>query len=352
MGNSCSSFTSVADNEYLRRYCSTEIISENDPFWNALLSFSLVDLDLVAMTSSNSKLLDDTVAPYCKNFAINNVKSGNLHTLIKYFIHRLEKVADHEMVDAEVADEVTNPFTWQVLNALFIVRIICKYFVQNLSEEVIIQQFLKPNSSGSEDENVMSEFMDSLVKGLTDIPIHETTVLLHLEIVNCLITLLALVMYDSDSAAHKMFYIEIMEGEASRRASLVTHVLLATCSHSDRLPTYIYRQDDDYSLSSTLWSVMTLGMGGGPSQSLRKVNLGTQAMLLLHILTTHPSTENPYRAALGEFNAENKQESVKPEVRIDHSKLCQVKELQFVCICVCMKLWILLDLMMIGNGII
>jgi len=30
---------------------------------------------------------------------------------------------------------------WQTYNALFIIRNVCKYFVENLSEEVVLQQF-------------------------------------------------------------------------------------------------------------------------------------------------------------------------------------------------------------------
>ena len=35
----------------------------------------------------------------------------------------------------------SNIFTWQTYNALFIIRSISKYFIENLSEEVVIQQF-------------------------------------------------------------------------------------------------------------------------------------------------------------------------------------------------------------------
>ena len=35
----------------------------------------------------------------------------------------------------------SNIFTWQTYNALFIIRSLCKYFVENLSEEVVVQQF-------------------------------------------------------------------------------------------------------------------------------------------------------------------------------------------------------------------
>jgi len=32
-------------------------------------------------------------------------------------------------------------FTWQTYNALFIIRNLCKYFVENLTEDVVLEQF-------------------------------------------------------------------------------------------------------------------------------------------------------------------------------------------------------------------
>ena len=32
-------------------------------------------------------------------------------------------------------------FTWQAYNALFIIRNVCKYFVENLTEDVLLEQF-------------------------------------------------------------------------------------------------------------------------------------------------------------------------------------------------------------------
>lgn len=43
----------------------------------------------------------------------------------------------------------SNIFTWQTYNALFIIRSLSKYFVEHLSEELILQQFeAKPKEMG------------------------------------------------------------------------------------------------------------------------------------------------------------------------------------------------------------
>jgi hypothetical protein len=44
----------------------------------------------------------------------------------------------------------SNIFTWQTYNALFIIRSLCKYFVEHLSEELVLQQFeaRPPNMDG------------------------------------------------------------------------------------------------------------------------------------------------------------------------------------------------------------
>lgn len=312
MGSNCSTLETIGSNDYLKRFSSAETLTENDPFWNALLAFSLVDLDLVAMTSSNSKLLDDTIKAHCKNLGINSVKTGNFNTLVTYFVTRLDGVIMHG-----VDDDSTNPFVWQVLNALFIIRNTCKYFIQHLSEEVIIQQFLKPgrsvDCSGGVDQTIAA-FIDALTKGLTEITILETTVLLHLEMVNTLVTLLGIVMYDTDSATNNIFYIEIMEGISAERSTLLSHSLLTTFAHHDKIPSFVYKDEESSSLSSTLWSVMTLGIGGGGQSDFKKVNLGTQSLLLLLVLASHPHTENPYSKALCSFMDEERQYLVKPEV--------------------------------------
>lgn len=41
-------------------------------------------------------------------------------------------------------------FTWQTYNALFIVRNLCKYVVENLTEEVVLEQFEAKPSDGKQ----------------------------------------------------------------------------------------------------------------------------------------------------------------------------------------------------------
>ncbi|XP_067938175.1 dymeclin-like [Watersipora subatra] len=310
MGTSCSSLQDIGSNEYLKRLCSNEILSENDPFWNALLGFSLVDLDLVVMSSSNSKLLEDAVNSLCKNLSINNAKTGNFHTQVNYFVRRLHELIRYESTDD---DENINPFTWQVLNALFIIRNICKYFIQNLSEEVIIQQFQKPGSTGASVDTSITSFIAAMTTGLTKLPIHESTILLHLEIVNTLLTILGMVMYGTDMATNNVFYIEIMEGQSEEAVSAIMQFILAAYAYQDQLPAFVYREDTSASLSSTLWSVMTLGMVRGAHTDTMKVNLALQSALLLLTLTNHPYTGNPYAKVLSSFLDDENKPLVKPE---------------------------------------
>ena len=48
----------------------------------------------------------------------------------------------------------SNIFTWQTYNALFIIRSVCKYLVEHLTEELLIQQFeaKPPGSEGTSEK--------------------------------------------------------------------------------------------------------------------------------------------------------------------------------------------------------
>jgi len=39
-------------------------------------------------------------------------------------------------------------FTWQAYNALFVIRNLCKYFVENLTEDVVLEQFRTVGTDG------------------------------------------------------------------------------------------------------------------------------------------------------------------------------------------------------------
>ena len=42
-------------------------------------------------------------------------------------------------------------FTWQAYNALFVIRNLCKYFVENLTEDVVLEQFRSVVADGNTD---------------------------------------------------------------------------------------------------------------------------------------------------------------------------------------------------------
>lgn len=53
------------------------------------------------------------------------------------------------ITDLSLSLSFSNIFTWQTYNALFIIRSLSKYFVEHLSEELILQQFeAKPKEMG------------------------------------------------------------------------------------------------------------------------------------------------------------------------------------------------------------
>jgi hypothetical protein len=79
-------------------------------------------------------LLEESTLVICKNLAINNCQTGNFGSLVRVFLTRATELkASSQLED--------NIFTWQTYNALFIIRNICKYFVENLSDEMLMQQF-------------------------------------------------------------------------------------------------------------------------------------------------------------------------------------------------------------------
>ncbi len=123
MGANSSSFSELSTNDQLRHLAGTDSITPNDPFWNQLLSFSFspprnrwgcgsicgytndilwltsiflyasctVDLPFlshVSFFSADQRLLEESTASICKNFAINNCRTGNFSALIRVFLTR------------------------------------------------------------------------------------------------------------------------------------------------------------------------------------------------------------------------------------------------------------------------
>uniref|UniRef100_A0A0L8GD18 Dymeclin n=1 Tax=Octopus bimaculoides TaxID=37653 RepID=A0A0L8GD18_OCTBM len=207
MGAAGSSFSDLPTNEYLKQLSGNKSLSSIDPFWNQLLSFSF----LSPSSSADARLLEESTSSICKNLAINNFQTGNFGALVRNFIVRATELKASTQCE-------DNIFTWQTYNALFIIRSLCKYFVENLSEELITQQFDSVNSAeaecDSDDDTPLAEkLMNSLVELLVDVPVVNFSYALHLEALNTLIVLLSIQMYQPQAASNFAYYRYMMQGK-------------------------------------------------------------------------------------------------------------------------------------------
>ncbi|XP_021934466.1 dymeclin-like, partial [Zootermopsis nevadensis] len=130
MGTSASQHGDLASNEYLQKFTRKEHISPNNPFWNRFLSISFTP----PATSSEHHALDERIDATCRQLLANNLQSGNFGSLLHVFLSRASELLASAQTD-------NNMFCWQTYNALFILRCITKFFVENLKEEDLVRQF-------------------------------------------------------------------------------------------------------------------------------------------------------------------------------------------------------------------
>ncbi|XP_014782112.1 dymeclin [Octopus bimaculoides] len=320
MGAAGSSFSDLPTNEYLKQLSGNKSLSSIDPFWNQLLSFSF----LSPSSSADARLLEESTSSICKNLAINNFQTGNFGALVRNFIVRATELKASTQCE-------DNIFTWQTYNALFIIRSLCKYFVENLSEELITQQFDSVNSAeaecDSDDDTPLAEkLMNSLVELLVDVPVVNFSYALHLEALNTLIVLLSIQMYQPQAASNFAYYRYMMQGKClseTEPGCLRYKLLVFKCKYMCI-----------FALAG-LWNVVTLGMGSTAKKKedefITEALLANQSILFVLVLANHCTGErkmiNPYRQALCSFtNSQDESESSVPTeavatFKLDFSKL-------------------------------
>lgn len=333
MGANSSSLSELNNNEYLRRLSGTESIQPSDPFWNQLLSYTFQ----VPRNSADQRLLEEQTSLICKNFAVNNCRTGNFGSLTRVFILRATELK----ASAQCEDNI---FTWQTFNALFIIRNVVKYFVENLSEEVILKQFDTPTASEAKDSMgcdikgpLADELMNCLVEILVDVPVVSFSYSLHLEALNALVTLLSVQMFQPTPAGKSAIYKYIMQGKCSIHSCVLMKTLLQNYINQEKCPPDLLQELHQGSsmlgsLSTGLWNIMTLGMAKGSEAKIEIADtlLASQSLLLILILTNHCTSErnmpNPYRQALFSFSNSQDQTPSSPTnavatFKVDFSKL-------------------------------
>ncbi|KAK8396920.1 hypothetical protein O3P69_005130 [Scylla paramamosain] len=298
MGAGSSSISQLASNEYLKRFVSEEVLTPNDPFWNQLLSFTFS----IPNTSSDHRLLEESIMPLYVELVQNHGKSGNVASLIHVFLSRATELKASAQCENTV-------FTWQAHNALFIVRCVCKLLIQHLSEEEVIEvlQTSPPNEEGiSEDnQNLVEDLVTSLVEVVVDVPLVGLTYALHQEATITLLVLTSALVFTSGDDCYLSVLKMLMTGRASIHACLFVKTLVRRFMAQDKPPAKSERGSIILGLASGLWNVLTLGLassgeegqGRGPESPLASLSV-----LLLLVLTNHytadRTTRNPYRQAL------------------------------------------------------
>ncbi|XP_022085967.1 dymeclin-like [Acanthaster planci] len=327
MGANSSSFSELTTNPFLQRFVGKEVVSEKDPFWNQLLSYSF----RVPHCSSDARLLEESTLHLCKMLAQNNLQSGNLCTLIRVFLKRVAELKTSTQKEDHV-------FVWQTYNALFIIRSSLKYLLENFSEGRIVQHlsvvvpdaartaaFLEDGLDGldmADNESrpvqtLLEEFLHSLLTLLVEVPVLNFSYVLHLEAINTLLIVLSVQMFIPRIAHKSLFFDCMMQGNCAKDAHILVKTLLDHFVKHEECPAELLKPQESspsflYGITAAvaagLWAVLTLGYGsrGHKPEPEDRGLLANQSLLLLMVLTNHythdKGVHNPYRIALCMFS--------------------------------------------------
>ncbi|XP_055478853.1 dymeclin [Psammomys obesus] len=310
MGSNSSRISDLPKNEYLKKLSGTESISENDPFWNQLFSFSFP-----APTSSTElKLLEEATISVCKSLVENNPRTGNLGALTKVFLSRTRELR----LSVECQNHI---FIWQTHNALFIICCLLKVFICEMSEEDLQLHFTyeekSPGSYSSDSEDLLEELLCSLIQLITDTPLLDITYEISVEAISTMVVFLSCQLFHKEVLRQSISHKYLMQGPCLPYTSKLVKTLLYNFIRQEKPPppgTHVLPQQSDgggllYGLASGvatgLWTVFTLGGAGSKSSSPELTSpLANQSLLLLLVLvnlTDAPDTPNPYRQAVTSF---------------------------------------------------
>ncbi|XP_036275750.1 dymeclin isoform X1 [Pipistrellus kuhlii] len=310
MGSNSSRIGDLPKNEYLKKLSGTEFVSENDPFWNQLLSFSFP----APTSSTDLKLLEEATISVCRSLVENNPRTGNLGALIKVFLSRTKELK----LSAECRNHI---FIWQTNNALFIICYLLKVFICEMSEEELQLHFTYEEKSGSyssDSEDLLEELVCCLMQLITDIPLIDITYEISVEAISTMVVFLSCQLYHKEVLRQSISHKYLMRGRCLPYTSKLVKTLLYNFIRQEKPPppgAHVFSQQSDgggllYGLASGvasgLWTVFTLGGVGSKAASAPALAspLANQSLLLLLVLanlTDAADAPNPYRQAIMSF---------------------------------------------------
>ncbi|XP_069819309.1 dymeclin [Dendropsophus ebraccatus] len=327
MGANSSTINELSDNDYLKKLSGTEAISENEPFWNQLLSFTFS----TPTNSTDSKLLEEATISICKALIENNPRTGNLGALIRVFLSRTKELK----ISAECQNQL---FIWQAHNALFIICCLLKVFISQVSEEELLLHFSyqkkEPGSYESDIEDLLEELLFCLIHLIVEVPLLDITYSILLEAVTALVVFLSYQLFRKEIIHESVIHKYLMQGRCLPYTSRLVKTLLYNFIRQEKSPppgSHVFQQQADgggllYGLASGvasgLWTVLTLGGVGSKPNAVQDQSspLANQSLLLLLVLanlTDAPDCPNPFRQAIMSFR--NTQDSSVPLSPTPHS---------------------------------
>lgn len=308
MGANTSQVSDLSESESIRTLIGTESISENEPFWNQLISFTFTS----PTCSSDAKLLEEAIIPLAKTLIENNSRSGNFAALVRVFLGRTKELK----ISTECQDQL---FIWQAHNALFLVRCLLKVFIREMSEEDLHLQFSyqarAPGTYESNSGDLLEELICNLVHLIVEVPLLDITYNILFEAVTTLLVLLSYQLFQKEILKEGLVYRCLTRGRCLSLTSRLVKTLLYNFIRQEKCPppAHIFTPQADgggllYGLASGvasgLWSVFTLGGAGsksGVDQEQNPLPLSNQSLLLLLVLANLPDgldCPNPYKQAV------------------------------------------------------
>ncbi|XP_058850139.1 dymeclin-like isoform X1 [Acipenser ruthenus] len=327
MGAKASHVSELSENENLRKLIGTESISENDPFWNQLISFSFTS----PTNSADTKLLEETTISLSKALIVNNPRTGNFGALVRIFLSRTKELK----ISTECQDQL---FIWQAHNALFMIRCLLKVFISQMSEEELHFQFSyqerAPGTCAAGEEDLFEEVLCNLVHLIIEVPLLDITYSILFEAVTTLLILLSYQLFHKEILRESLIYKYLMQGRCVPFTSRLVKTLLYNFIRQEKCPppvTHVFEQQAEGSglfyglasgVASGLWTVFTLGGAGSKPnpEEERPLPLSNQSLLLLLVLanlTDGVDTPNPYKQAIMSFK--NTQDSSAPPSSHPHT---------------------------------
>lgn len=319
MGGVISQETSLAENALLKRLAGKDSIVDNDPFWNQLFSFNL------KIDDNDSRLaahIESSVGDLLQSLMHNTRTTGNVASLIRVFLRRAEQLRESEQYENKI-------FLWQCANSLIVLRYVCAFLTQRMSEAEILKTFDKgeekkaesddsdSESEGEEDavvyESTAEQFLHSLIEIIVELPVTDYTMDVQMEGVRCLLTLLSTQLYRDAIQTDALVFGYLLKGVCSSRCMDLSRALLHNYLHHNteyRRGNTGQKQPESivFGLAASVWSVMQLVTGGEETEEETEkrppASLGSLSALLLLTLACHPLPDgrlNPVKDALQHF---------------------------------------------------